>query len=72
LEGVLDVRRQDVGSGVSLFTLECRPGASGIREQVASVVVRNNWGLLGLQSVKMTLEDIFLKLTAREQEGPRS
>ena len=72
VDGVLDLRRQDVGGGVSLFTLECRPGTSGMREQIATMVVRNNWGLLGLQSVKMTLEDIFLKLTTREQEGSRT
>lgn len=70
VDGVNEVNRQDLGSGVFLYTVECRPGAN-LREQLASIVIRNNWGLLSLQAVKMSLEDIFLKLTAKEQEVAR-
>ena len=71
VDGVLDLRREDLGSGVFLFIIECKPGAN-LREQLASMVIRNNWGLLSLQSVKMSLEDIFLKLTAKEPEVART
>jgi ABC-2 type transport system ATP-binding protein len=39
-----------------------------IREDVARLAVTNNWGLLELKSISMTLEDVFLKLT-RHEEG---
>ncbi len=68
VDGVQEVTREEMGSGVYLFSLETRPGTN-VKEQLASIVVRNNWGLLGMQSVKMSLEDIFLQLTTREQEG---
>ncbi len=68
VDGVQEVTREEMGSGVYLFSLEIRPGTN-VKEQLASIVVRNNWGLLGMQSVKMSLEDIFLQLTTREQEG---
>jgi ABC-2 type transport system ATP-binding protein len=38
-----------------------------IREDVARLAVTNNWGLLELKSISMTLEDVFLKLTMREE-----
>jgi ABC-2 type transport system ATP-binding protein len=62
VEGVTKVTRQEQPGGINLFTLECRPGAN-VKEELAALVVRNNWGLLSLQSVKMSLEDIFLRLT---------
>ena len=37
-------------------------------EDVARLAVTNNWGLLELKSISMTLEDVFLKLT-RHEEG---
>jgi ABC-2 type transport system ATP-binding protein len=36
---------------------------SDIRAEVASKIIENGWSLLEMQSVKMTLEDIFLRLT---------
>ena len=40
-----------------------------IRRDLARAVVENGWGLLELQSVTMSLEDIFLKLTTAEDAG---
>ena len=72
VDGVQDLTRQDMGGGnLYQYTLECRPGAN-LREQLASLVVRQGWGLLSLQSTKMSLEDIFLKLTAPEEEAART
>ncbi len=42
-----------------------------IREDLASTVVANGWGLLELRSVGMSLEEVFIKLTTRE-EGAES
>ena len=49
------------------FLLESELGHD-IREDVARLAVTNNWGLLELKSISMTLEDVFLKLT-RHEEG---
>jgi ABC-2 type transport system ATP-binding protein len=38
-----------------------------VREDLASTVVGNGWGLLELRSVGMSLEEVFLKLTTREE-----
>jgi gliding motility-associated transport system ATP-binding protein len=49
------------------FLLECELGQD-IREDVARLAVTNNWGLVELKSISMTLEDVFLQLT-RHEEG---
>jgi len=49
------------------FMLECKLGED-IREDVARLAVTNNWGLVELKSISMTLEDVFLQLT-RHEEG---
>jgi len=51
--------------------IECALGRD-IREDVARVAVGQNWGLLEMKPVSMTLEDVFLKLTQREDEPPKS
>ncbi len=40
-----------------------------VREDLASTIVGNGWGLLELRAVGMSLEEVFLKLTTREEEG---
>lgn len=47
--------------------LESSPGTD-VRKEVASTIVQNNWGLLELHQVSLTLEDIFLELTTEEAE----
>lgn len=39
-----------------------------IRTQVSSCIFQNNWGLLELRSVEMTLEDLFLQLTSQVEK----
>ncbi len=39
-----------------------------IRESIAQVVVERSWGLLELQAVEMSLEEIFLQLTTADRE----
>ena len=65
LNGVRRVERTEVGSGVFSYALECEPG-SDLKEALAKLVVDQGWGLLGLESASMSLEDIFLELTTRE------
>ncbi len=66
LPGVQDVRRQGDGP-VFTYTVEVRPGTD-LRERIASLVVERDWGLLRLESVEMSLEEIFLRLTASGEE----
>ena len=39
------------------------------RRDVANAIVRGGWGLLELRPMRMSLEDIFLKLTTVEAES---
>jgi ABC-2 type transport system ATP-binding protein len=39
-----------------------------VRRDLARAVVQNGWGLLELQASRMTLEDVFIKLTTAEAE----
>jgi ABC-2 type transport system ATP-binding protein len=50
----------------TVFNVEVEPG-SDLRETLAQTVVSNGWGLLELRPQSMSLEDIFVKLTTREE-----
>jgi ABC-2 type transport system ATP-binding protein len=50
------------------FLVDCSVGQD-VREELASVIVGNGWGLLELHAVGMSLEEVFLKLTTREEEA---
>ncbi|MBI4496278.1 MAG: ATP-binding cassette domain-containing protein [Chloroflexi bacterium] len=74
--GVLEVEVERAPGGVERapggveqahrFVLVCRPGRD-LREEVAALIVRRNWGLLELQPMGMSLEEIFLRLTTHEE-----
>jgi ABC-2 type transport system ATP-binding protein len=51
--------------------IECALGRD-IREEVARFAVGQHWGLLEMKPVSMTLEDVFLKLTQREDGLPKA
>ncbi len=55
------------GQTAGTLLLECELGHD-LRDEIARVVVSNQWGLLELRTVSMTLEDVFLQLT-RHEEG---
>jgi len=38
------------------------------RSKITETVVRNGWGLLSIDTVEMSLEEIFLQLTTKEEE----
>jgi ABC-2 type transport system ATP-binding protein len=64
VQGVQQVHAQGQAGS---FLLECELDHD-IREDVARLAVNNNWGLVELKSISMTLEDVFLQLT-RHEEG---
>jgi ABC-2 type transport system ATP-binding protein len=62
VEGVLHVH---ANGPAGHFLLESQLGRD-IREDLARLVVANNWGLVELKLISMTLEDVFLQLTRHE------
>jgi len=69
LPGVLSVHQDDLNT----FLVEGELG-SDLREDLARFIVGNQWGLLELKLVTITLEDVFLRLTQEEQpaEPPKT
>jgi ABC-2 type transport system ATP-binding protein len=72
LPGVTDVRvgkepAEGAGSSVCGLEVESR-GEADPRPQLARAVVEGGWDLLGMQSMTMSLEDIFLELTTSDAE----
>ncbi len=59
--GVQPVSRQD-----SNYIIECAPGQDP-RPKITEAIVRSGWTLLAMESIEMSLEDIFLKLTTEEE-----
>jgi ABC-2 type transport system ATP-binding protein len=72
IEGVLNVIREETGDG-HYYIIEGSLDHD-IRSELARCAVLNNWGLLEMKRHSMSLEDIFLKLTTKEDaestEGP--
>lgn len=56
------------GQGGGTFLIECELGRD-LRDEIARVAVTNQWGLLELRTVSMTLEDVFLQLTRHEDHS---
>ena len=61
VEGVLQVSYQD-----SHYIVECSAGQDP-RGKIMETIVQGGWTLLSLESIEMSLEDIFLKLTTGEE-----
>ncbi len=50
-------------------TVHVEPGVESgtdIRDEISKAVISSGWSLLSLQTVGMSLEEIFLKLTTHE------
>lgn len=60
---VQPTRRDDV----AIYKVESQRG-SDIRKELAALIVGKSWGLLGMKSETLSLEDIFLRLTTKEEE----
>ena len=68
VDGVLEVEREPAVDGTSYrtYSVEATHG-SDVRANLAAAVVVGGWELLRLESVGMTLEEIFLRLTTTEE-----
>jgi ABC-2 type transport system ATP-binding protein len=62
VKGVSKVHREENGN----FTLNL-DGATDAREEIARLCVTENWGLLELARRRANLEEVFLKLTTRDE-----
>ena len=49
------------------YLIECAL-RSNLQDGIAKLAMENNWGIIELKPISMTLEDIFLKLTLEEKE----
>jgi len=65
--GVSRVMMKDSRNSRLLFEVESLQGRH-IRSELARTVVNSGWGLTELRSVGLSLEEIFLQLTASEQK----
>lgn len=54
-------------NGTARLVVDCAVGQD-VREDLAAAIIGQGWGLLELRSVGMSLEEVFLKLTTREEE----
>jgi len=66
IQGVQEVSRID-REGVGIYLIET-PNGSDVRERISNLVHEKGWGLLRLQPIQMSLEEIFLRLTNMESE----
>ena len=62
IEGVIRAELEHEANGVGNWQVEAK--APPVRESIARRVVENGWGLLELKPQELSLEDIFLSLTA--------
>ena len=63
IKGVQRVSYQD-----SHYVVECSAGQDP-RGKIMETIVQGGWTLLSMESIEMSLEDIFLKLTTEEETG---
>ncbi len=66
--GVLAARPQGGHDGALVVDVEAEAGRD-VRSELASAVVQGGHGLLGLQQVGMSLEEIFLELTTTDDDA---
>jgi hypothetical protein len=64
IRGVLAAEQEEPGS----YRIES-PLDQDLREEVARVAVESGAGLLELQGVAVSLEEVFLRLTTEEREA---
>ena len=65
VRGVVSVSGQADGDR-SVYTVEAKRGLD-LRSTISRIVISNGWGLLTIQLLGMSLEEIFLKLTTDEE-----
>ena len=65
VNGVTEVTYRSL-QGRNIFTVQVQRGRD-LRDEISRVVVSNDWSLLSMHRVDMSLEDIFLRLTTQEE-----
>jgi ABC-2 type transport system ATP-binding protein len=68
--GVARVTARDNRDGRLTFEVESQQGCN-VRAEIARAVVESGWNLNELRPVALSLEDVFLELTAAEQGGQK-
>ncbi len=63
IKGINRVSHED-----SHYVVECSAGQDP-RGKIMEAIVQGGWTLLSMESIEMSLEDIFLKLTTEEETG---
>lgn len=71
LRGIPGVLNVFPGQSDGTFLIECTLGRD-LRDDIAQCIVSNQWGLLELRTISMTLEDVFLRFTRHENGLPQS
>ena len=67
--GVLAARPRSGHDGIAVIDVEAEAGRD-IRAELSWAVVTKGFGLVGLQQLGMSLEEIFLHLTTTDAEVP--
>ena len=67
IEGIHEVERNYVQDGGFSTYVVATDAKADLRARMAVAIVNGGWELLRLQSIGMSLEDIFLKLTTTEE-----
>lgn len=66
IKGIKDLQKELEEDGIVSLSLESE-GDKSIREEIFRTVVLNNWILYEMRADHMSLEDVFLKLTTKEE-----
>jgi ABC-2 type transport system ATP-binding protein len=67
LRGVERVEVRSAADGVGTFVLEVERGRD-VRREVAELAAQQRWGLLELRALALSLEDVFIRIVAGEED----
>ena len=67
IEGVTEVTHHP-RPGVNMYRVQFREGRD-LRDEISRTVIGRGWSLRSMQSLSMSLEEIFLRLTTSEAGG---
>jgi len=65
--GIVDVKFERADDGANVFTVDSKAGEDK-RSEIARAVIESNFDLLEIKRSGMSLEEIFLSLTTKEEE----
>ena len=65
IRGIIDVTSRPAGKNRNVYRIQAKQGLD-LRPIIARTIVNNNWALLSIRLLSMSLEEIFLKLTTEE------